>query len=300
MRTVATIWPRHSHLLSRPALRIFSFIALSRRLDRAPVLLNRLWSNRKMSQPNWREQVPLLRGAYVAVREVRPEDALTLASYLGDPCVRRYISPPPTSPGAFQGFVRWAQQQRAAGTMICFAVVPHGSEHPVGLFQIRSLTPDFSTAEWGFALAMPFWGTGIFEDAASVAVEFAFQTLRVHRLEARAVTSNDRGNGALAKLGARGEAVLRRGLVCDGARQDQFLWTLIADEWLERGGRRAVPYCMETTKRRIEGAVMAAERQMFGSISRHRPADSGDCPFLISGLREPRPAAIDFDTDTNS
>jgi RimJ/RimL family protein N-acetyltransferase len=251
-----------------------------------------------MSQPNWREQVPVLHGAYAALREIRPADALTLASYLGDPGVRRYISPPPTSSGAFQGFVRWAQQQRAAGTMICFAVVPHGSEHAVGLFQIRSLTPDFSTAEWGFALAVPFWGTGIFKDAASVAADFAFQTLRVHRLEARAVTSNDRGNGALAKLGAQGEAVLRGGLICDGGRQDQFLWTLIADEWR---GHRAAPYCVETTKRRIEGAVMAAERQMFGSISKHRPAESRDCPFLISGIGEPpRPAAIDFDNDTNS
>jgi hypothetical protein len=92
--------------------------------------------------------------------------------------------------------------------------------------------------------------------------------------------------------------VLRRGLVCDGARQDQFLWTLIADEW--RGGRRAVPYSVETTKRRIEGRD-GCEQQMFGSISRsrHRPADSGDRPFLISGPREPRPTAIDFDTDTN-
>jgi N-acetyltransferase len=251
-----------------------------------------------MSQANWREQVPVLHGAHVEVREVRPEDALTLTSYLTDPSVARYISTPPGTPAAFQGFVAWAARQRAAGTMVCFAVVPRGSEHPIGIFQVRGLTPDFSTAEWGFALAAPFWGTGIFEDAASVVAEFAFQTLRVHRLEARAVTLNDRGNGALAKLGARGEAMLRGGLICERGRRDQFLWTLIADEWRVRR-RSAVRYTEVSTRRRIEEAILASERRMFGANRVQRPAQKWDGPFLIAGARESATdlSGLDFDKD---
>lgn len=251
-----------------------------------------------MSQANWREQVPVLHGAHVEVREVRPEDALTLTSYLSDPSVARYISTPPSTPTAFQGFAGWAQRERAAGTMVCFAVVPRGSDHPIGIFQVRSLAPDFSTAEWGFALAAPFWGTGIFEDAAAVVAEFAFQTLGVHRLEARAVTLNDRGNGALAKLGARGEAMLRGGLICERGRRDQFLWTLIADEWRERR-RPPVRYSEATTRRKIEDAILASQQRIFGGNGVQRPADKWDGRFLIAGARESdaAPSGIDFDND---
>jgi len=251
-----------------------------------------------MSQADWREQVPVLHGAHVDVREVRPEDALTLTSYLSDPSVARYISTPPSTPAAFQGFVGWAQRERAAGTMVCFAVAPRGSDRPVGIFQVRGLAPDFSTAEWGFALAAPFWGTGVFEDAASLVAEFAFQTLGVHRLEARAVTLNDRGNGALAKLGARGEAMLRGGLVAEGGRRDQFLWTLIADEWRVRR-RPSLRYSADATKRRIDEAILACQRRMFGSDGAPRPADTFDRPFLIAGTRESAaaPSGVDFDID---
>src|SRR5262249_39117827 len=159
-------------------------------------------------------------------------------------------------------------------------------------------TPDFSTAEWGFALAASFWGTGVFEDAALVVAEFAFQTLGVHRLEARAVTLNDRGNGALAKLGARGEAMLRGGLIAERGRRDQFLWTLIADEWRVRR-QSAVRYSEAATRRRIAEAIVASERRMFGSNGAKRPNDDWSGSFLIAGARESTssPSGIDFEND---
>ena len=54
----------------------------------------------------------------------------------------------------------------------------------VGIFQVRSLEKGFATAEWGFAIGSPFWGTGIFEQSAALIMEFAFERVRVHRLEA--------------------------------------------------------------------------------------------------------------------
>ena len=248
-----------------------------------------------MPQVNWREQVPVLHGSHVELREIRPADALTLTAHLSDPAVCRYISAPPNSPGAFQGFVLWAQRQRAAGRMVCFAVVPRGCEHAIGLFQIRALTPDFSTAEWGFALASTFWGTGVFEDAAPLVAQFAFATLRVNRLEARAVTANDRGNGALAKLGAREEAILRGALACEGGRRDQFLWTIVADEWT---AHRAAQYSETAATGRIKDAIAASQTQMFGAPLPARAAEAWKGAFLVSGSGPAADTdAIDFDTD---
>lgn len=62
-------------------------------------------------------------------------------------------------------------------------------------------------------------------------VDFAFDVMGVHRLEARAAILNGRGNGALAKLGAVREAVLRQSFERHGERLDQHLWTITGDDW---------------------------------------------------------------------
>ena len=111
---------------------------------------------------------------------------------------------------------------------MCFAVVPHGSDTAVGIFQVRSLEPAFGTAEWGFALASECWGTGMFVDGAKLVVDFTFDVIGVHRLEARAALKNGRGNGALRKLGAVQEGVLRRSFLRNGEYLDQALWTILA------------------------------------------------------------------------
>ena len=54
------------------------------------------------------------------------------------------------------------------------------------------------------------WATGVFQEAATLVATFAFHELKVHRLEARAVSQNGRGHGALQKLGAIAEAVLAK------------------------------------------------------------------------------------------
>ena len=189
---------------------------------------------RRMSDPvaAWRRELPVLRGAHVDLREVTGDDALGLFELISqDEAVHRHISAPPPSIVAFHGFIRWCHQQRAAGGSVCFAIVPHGLEHAVGIFQIRKLGLDFSVAEWGFALGSMFWSTGIFAEAAALAAEFAFTTLGTFRLEGRATTANGRGNGALLKLGASSEGILRGGLQRDDCPRDQFIWGLLAEEW---------------------------------------------------------------------
>ena len=43
--------------------------------------------------------------------------------------------------------------------------------------------------------------------------------------------ANGRGNGALRKLGAVQEGVLRRSFLKNGQFLDQMLWSILAEEW---------------------------------------------------------------------
>ena len=182
---------------------------------------------------DWRTGLPALRGSLIVLRELRLSDAASLCEALTTPEVARFISPPPTTVEGFERFIAWTHRQRVAGQYVCFAVVPRGSDTAIGLFQVRSLEPGFASAEWGFAIAAEYWGTGVFVDGAKLVVEFAFETIGARRLEARAAVKNGRGCGALRKIGAIQEAVLRRSFKRGGDYLDQVLWTILAEDWRE-------------------------------------------------------------------
>lgn len=180
---------------------------------------------------DWQQALPVLANRGVTLRALRVSDAPALLALLTTEEVTRFISPPPTTVEGFEKFIMWAQAAQQAGHYVCFAVVPDGCETAVGLFQVRQLEPGFKTAEWGFALASAFWGKGVFMAGAEAVLEFAFDTLGVHRLEARACVANGRGNGALRKLGAVCEATLRRSFQRHGQDWDQHLWSIIDIDW---------------------------------------------------------------------
>ena len=181
-----------------------------------------------ITSSDWREALPVLTGAGITLRELRLEDAATLHAMLTTEEVTRFISPPPTTVEGFERFIAWTHQQRAAGRYVCFGVVPEGGTAAVGLFQLRSLEAGFHSAEWGFVIGAPFWGTGLFVEGAHLVLDFAFETVGAFRLEARSSIANARGNAALKKLGAVREGVLRNSFHRNGTYHDQNIWSILA------------------------------------------------------------------------
>ncbi len=180
---------------------------------------------------DWRQALPTLGGTQVVLRELRMSDAESLFALLTAEEVSRFISPPPPTVDGFQRFIAWTLRQRAAGAYACFAVTIRGFDTAIGIFQVRQLEPSFQIAEWGFALGSAFWGTGVFHESAELVLGFTFETIGVHRLEARAAVLNGRGNGALVKLGAVPEAILRKSFVRNGVTLDQMLYSIVASDW---------------------------------------------------------------------
>ena len=180
---------------------------------------------------DWRAGLPVLNGRSVALRELRASDAPSLFAMLTTEEVARFISPPPSTVEGFERFIAWTLRQRMAGTYACFAVTLQGFDTAIGIFQVRETEPGFGTAEWGFAIGSPFWGTGVFQEGADLVLDFVFNTIGVHRLEARAAVLNGRGNGALVKTGAVQECILRKSFQKNGKRLDQVLYAILEDDW---------------------------------------------------------------------
>jgi RimJ/RimL family protein N-acetyltransferase len=190
---------------------------------------------------DWRTHIHVPTSAAFTLRHLRLSDAPALLAMLTSQEVARFISPPPTTVEGFERFIAWTHDQQAAGRYICFGIVPRGCDSAVGLIQFRALDATFSVAEWGFAIGVPFWGTGLFASAAREALDIVFRVAGVHRLEARACVENGRGNGVLVKLGARLEGRLRQSFSSGCIRRDQQLWSILREDWLAAHDDRPGP-----------------------------------------------------------
>ena len=180
---------------------------------------------------DWRRQLPTLTHASVSLRGLRKSDAASLLNHLNRRSVLEFVQPSPKSVKGFEQFIHWTQSRRRQGWHLCFGIVPAGQTRPVGIIQVWPIEQDFSTAEWGFVVSEAYWGTGLFLQAARLMFDFAFGALGVHRLEARSVQTNARGNAVLRKLGARRDGILREAFHRDGAFRPYIMWSILAPEW---------------------------------------------------------------------
>jgi RimJ/RimL family protein N-acetyltransferase len=174
--------------------------------------------------PDWRKQLPVLHTAGATLRQLRPSDATSLMALLTTADVTASVE-------GFARFIAWTLHEQACGRYICFGIVPDGCDDAVGIIQVRQLEPGFGTAEWGFAIGREYWGTGLFHMTGLAVMQFVFDEVGVHRLEARAAVANGRGNAALRKLGAISEGLLRKSFLRNGEYIDQVLWAIVADDW---------------------------------------------------------------------
>ena len=187
-----------------------------------------------MTQPpasDWCRSLPVLRGKQVHLREPVASDAPSLLREICTPEACEYLPPPPTTVEGVEQTILRGIEWRRAGRGFCFAVQPAETGHVVGLIQFlgsrENETVNVSTRvpwEWGFVLGSGYWGTGLFAEASSLALDFAFEGVGIRRVEAWVVEQNHRANRALAKLGGRA-AVKHHARAPDGRTGDFMKWT---------------------------------------------------------------------------
>jgi RimJ/RimL family protein N-acetyltransferase len=179
----------------------------------------------------WRNELPLLTGRAVVLREATPQDLGPLVDLLSLADATRFGLDEPVSELGVQELIERFARERAAGLAFTYVITLPSARTIVGLAQVRQLDPSFEAAEWECTLAPSLRGSGAFLDAARLVGSFTFGTIGTHRLEARVLLQNGRANGALRKLGAVQEGVLRRSIRRGGEYFDQVLWSLLKEDW---------------------------------------------------------------------
>lgn len=189
---------------------------------------------------SWREQLPRLVRPGVTLREPVPADAVALFTALpSDAPAQVLVDPPPASLAGFETFVERVQAARRLGQVACWVIVPEESDVPVGIIGVRAMDPQASMVEGFAVLAQEFRGTPLFQTVGRMVLECLFGPMRVHRAEFRVDVRNGRANGALRKLGATQEGLLRRARRADGECLDQVLWAIVSTDLAQAPAARS-------------------------------------------------------------
>ena len=81
-------------------------------------------------------------------------------------------------------------------------------------------------------LARPWQRSGANAEAKYLMLRHAFETWGMVRVELKTSTLNQQSRGAMKKLGAVEEGVLRRHMINeDGSPRDSVFYSILADEW---------------------------------------------------------------------
>jgi RimJ/RimL family protein N-acetyltransferase len=189
---------------------------------------------RRLAASRWRRQPPVLRSAAVMLRELRLADAPALLAMVQPHDLVPIVAPAAPTVEGLAEHIELARDERSRGLALTLGVIPQGYAAPVGAFRVRQTEPGFGCAEWTFAIGRAFWGAGVFLCAAPLVADFVFDVLGARRLEARVSVRNGRGSGAMAKLGAVQEALMRGALREGDEPVDLVLWAIVAEEWRRR------------------------------------------------------------------
>lgn len=88
------------------------------------------------------------------------------------------------------------------------------------------------SAMLGYWLGVPFAGQGHMTAAVRAVLPYAFEQLRLHRVEAAAQPTNWPSVGVLKRVGFVEEGLARRYLKINGAWQDHLLFAILAEDWM--------------------------------------------------------------------
>lgn len=186
--------------------------------------------------PFFRRDVPALKGGQVTLRAPLAGDYREWAMLRGES--RSFLEqwePRWTSDEldriAWRHRINRYREDYAQGSAIAFFVFERASGKLAGGITLGNIRYGVAqSGHIGYWIGERYAGRGMMTDAVNVLVAFAFDTLRLHRIEAACIPDNARSIRVLEKAGFRREGLLRSYLRINGMWQDHYLYARIADD----------------------------------------------------------------------
>ncbi len=173
------------------------------------------------------EENYLAEGEKICLRLMRPDDTDRIVAWRNNPRVReRFIYR-----GVFskEGHEAWIRNMVDTGKVVQFIICEKVTGRPVGSVYFRDIDKTHNKAEYGIFIGEDdAEGRGYGTEACSLACEYAFSVMGLHRIFLRAFSDNARAIASYEAGGFQREGLLRDDVFIDGRYRDIVLMGRIA------------------------------------------------------------------------
>lgn len=152
---------------------------------------------------------PNLKTERLRLRQITEEDLGNIYSGLSHPEVIKYYGVNYSSLEATREQLAWYAELERTRSGIWWAIISDEDDIFCGAIGYHNISPIHKKAELGFWLLPEFWGKGFIQEAMAPVLDYAFQDLRLHRVEAFVETENISSQNTLKKCHFQQEGILR-------------------------------------------------------------------------------------------
>jgi ribosomal-protein-alanine N-acetyltransferase len=140
---------------------------------------------------------------------------------------------PATEQRRYRGYLDRVAEGRAYG----FLIGRIEDNQLLGVININDpIFGGFRSASLGYYIGADYSRRGYMSEALALVLDYAFTTLRLHRLEANVQPNNEASLALVRRLGFRKEGFSPAFLQIDGVWRDHERWAMLAEEWLDASG----------------------------------------------------------------
>jgi ribosomal-protein-alanine N-acetyltransferase len=169
------------------------------------------------------------------LRPSNSTDAEGMFAMLSDPESMKYWSDKPIKDlNAAVEVLNKDLESDAQGKSMCWAITFNGQDKMIGKCILFQFDKTNRRAEIGYILDRQYWRQGLMYQALEAVIDFAFNTLELHRIEADVDTENTGSIGILEKLGFRREGLFRERWFVYDEWQDSVMLGLLKHQWLKK------------------------------------------------------------------
>ena len=141
---------------------------------------------------------------------------------------------PPEDEASFVARCAMRERERQMGTGFGFGIFVDGRF--AGEVTLSSIQRGpFQNGSIGYWVDERLAGLGLVPESVVVVLQFAFETLRLHRVEVAIIPRNTASRRVAAKLGLRDEGTALGFLEINGEWEDHVRYAVTSEEWAVRG-----------------------------------------------------------------
>ena len=177
------------------------------------------------------------------LRRMDMDDARDIYEYGRDREVARHVLwDAYTSVSEARAYIRCMQRKYRLGDPASWCIELRETGRVIGTIGYMWYQQDHASAEVGYSLARNQWNKGIMTEALSRVLQYSFEDMQMHRIEAQHEVENPASGAVMRKCGMQHEGRLRGRIMNKGRYMDVDLYAILREDYLLMKKKRTLQH----------------------------------------------------------